>query len=855
MKKALLVSLFLVAVGGSAFAQFPGGPGGRPSGDGFGRQRPTSPEVPGTAVPGTEAPDATPRGNAKITGFVVDSALTKAVEFANVALYDRATNKPVDGTVADAKGKFTLSRQAAGTYKLMISFLGFATKTIDNITLAKGQALDLGAVRLSAQTTTLAEVTVTGQAALIEEKVDRLVYNADKDINAKGGDATEILRKVPMLSVDLDGNLSLRGSSNIRVLINNKPSTILASSIADALKQIPADQIKSVEVITSPSARYDAEGSSGIVNIITKKNTLQGTTLNVDAGVGVRGSNLSLNGGYRRGKLGLTLGGFGRAFYNPAETSFEQTTPGGVRTTQSATAFDRGLFGRYSLGLDYDLAKNQSITANVSYGTRNFRREQDLTINQYQNNVLGATQLRHVDSRNPGGTVDVSVDYLRTFKPGQEWSVSTLFSRTDQSSNFDALLSNPTGGLLGRQQNFNASNNQEITLQTDYLTPLSKWQQLEFGAKGIFRTVLSDYRYLLGTGGSIGADASVTGGSLDYSQNIAAGYLAYTLTTAGKITVKLGTRYEHTFLDASTRETGAATPGGIALPDYANLVPSVNVSKVLGKSTLKVAYNRRIQRPGLMQLNPNVNAANPQNITVGNPALRPELTDNVELSWSKNLGKAYVTTAVFARQTNNAITQVSRASDTLAGALVTTFQNIGRERAVGANLFGNLTITPRWTLNGSIDGYFATLTGQVAGLNGTSVTLENSGFVIGGRLSNQFSFKNGWMAQIEGGTRGNRVQLQGYQTGFYMYSMGVRKEFAQKKLSLGLAAENFIGSGMRIRTVLQTPQFDQLMQMRLFNQNVKLTVSYKIGKMSMNAPKRRTRSVKNDDVKAGESSN
>ncbi len=225
------------------------------------------------------------------------------------------------------KASFLLTKIINGDFKILISFIGYGNKTIDNIKLAKGQELDLGTIKLASNTKTLDEVTVTGQSALIEEKVDRLVYNAEKDIAAKGGDATDILRKVPLLTVDLDGNVSLRGSQNIRVLINNKPSTIIASSVADALKQIPADQIKTVEVITSPSSKYDAEGSGGIINIITKKNSLQGLNLNVDSGVGNRGSMLSLNGSYRKGKAGFSLGGFGRGNYNTkTTTSLDQTS-------------------------------------------------------------------------------------------------------------------------------------------------------------------------------------------------------------------------------------------------------------------------------------------------------------------------------------------------------------------------------------------------------------------------------------------------------------------------------------------------------------------------------------------------
>jgi hypothetical protein len=217
------------------------------------------------------------RGNAKISGVLMDSTTSKPVEFATIALISTITNKPIDGTTADAKGKFTLNKLAPGKYRLVYSFIGYKDKRSSIIAIESGSDINMGTIKLGADVRTLSEVNVVGQAALIEEKVDRLVYNADKDIAAKGGDASDVMRKVPMLSVDLDGNVSLRGSSNVTVLINNKPSTIMASSVADALKQIPADMIKTVEVITSPSAKYDAEGSAGIINIVTKKTTLRST--------------------------------------------------------------------------------------------------------------------------------------------------------------------------------------------------------------------------------------------------------------------------------------------------------------------------------------------------------------------------------------------------------------------------------------------------------------------------------------------------------------------------------------------------------------------------------------------------
>ncbi|GAB3709388.1 outer membrane beta-barrel family protein [Spirosoma flavus] len=801
------------------------------------------------ALPGT-AGDTRPTGTAKIIGSIADSTQGKAVEFASIALFNKSNDKAVDGTVADEKGKFTLPKLPAGQYRVLVSFVGFRNKTIDNVTLTDGQTLDLGAIKLSSSVKTLEEVTVVGQAALIEEKVDRLVYNAEKDITAKGGDATDILRKVPMLSVDLDGNVSLRGSQNIRVLINNKPSTIVASSVSDALKQIPADQIKTVEVITSPSAKYDAEGSGGIINIITKKNSLQGLNLNIDSGVGNRGAQLALNGNYRKGKAGFTLGGFGRAIYNTkTSTSLDQTSVANDVTTLTRQIGDgrsSGMFGQYNLGFDYDLAKDQSLTAGVRYGLRNFNSQQDLITQLFTNNALTSTANRNVDAKNLSGTIDANIDYLHTFKPQQEWSISTLYSRNDLTNNFDADLLNSSRQLTGRQRNLNSNVNEEFTLQTDYQTPIKKNQLLEFGGKAIFREVNSDYKYLVaGPSGVFSTEANNTLGELTYHQNIAAGYSSYTYTTKNRYTLKGGLRYEHTFIDASTREGG-----NLGVADYGVLVPSVNASKTFKGTTLKLGFNRRIQRPGLQQLNPNFNAANPQVIQVGNPTLRPELTNNFELGLSKTIGKTFVNATFFGRSTNNAITQVSQPSDSIPGAIVTTYQNIGRQHSYGINLFTNIAFTSKINMGIFLNGFYTSLTGQVMSRDRVSTEFTNTGVNISGGSFLNATFKNGWGAQAFGFMQGNQVQLQGTQGGFAFYTVGVKKEFKDKKASVGLAAENFLSNRYNIHTVLNSPLFNQTNDVYLYNRGVRLTFTYKIGKMTMDAPKKKAKSVNNDDVKS-----
>ncbi|MBD2699807.1 TonB-dependent receptor [Spirosoma sp. BT702] len=831
---ALLTTLLLaLTLLGPVQAQFPMGGGS------------TQPK----ALPGT-AGDTRPTGTAKIIGSVADSAQGKAVEFASIALFNKSNDKAVDGTVADEKGKFTLPKLPAGQYRVLVSFVGFRNKTIDNVTLVDGQNLDLGSIKLSSSIKTLEEVTVVGQAALIEEKVDRLVYNAEKDITAKGGDATDILRKVPMLSVDLDGNVSLRGSQNIRVLINNKPSTIVANSVADALKQIPADQIKTVEVITSPSAKYDAEGSGGIINIITKKNSLQGLNLNIDSGVGNRGAQLALNGNYRKGKAGFTLGGFGRAIYNTkTSTSLDQSSEvNGVQTLtrQIGDGRSSGMFGQYNLGFDYDLAKDQSLTAGVRYGVRNFANQQDLVTQLFNNNSLTSTSNRNVDAKNLSGTVDANIDYLHTFKPQQEWSISTLYSRNDLTNNFDADLLNSSRQLTSRQRNLNSNINQEFTLQTDYQTPIKKNQLIEFGGKAIFREVNSDYKYLVaGPSGVFSTEANNTLGELTYHQNIAAGYTSYTYTTKNRYTFKGGARYEHTFIDASTREGG-----NLGVGDYGVLVPSVNASKTFKGTTLKLGFNRRIQRPGLQQLNPNFNAANPQVIQVGNPTLRPELTNNFELGVSKTIGKTFVNATFFGRSTNNAITQVSQPSDSLPGAIVTTYQNIGRQHSYGINLFTNIAFTSKINMGIFLNGFYTSLTGQAMGRDRVSTTFTNTGVNISGGSFLNATFKNGWGAQAFGFMQGNQVQLQGTQGGFAFYTVGVKKEFKDKKASVGLAAENFLNNRFNIHTVLNSPLFNQTNDVYLYNRGIRLTFTYKIGKMTMEAPRKKAKSVNNDDVKS-----
>lgn len=791
------------------------------------------------------------KGNAKISGTVVDSITQKPVEFANIALTKSDSPTPIDGAVADMDGKFSINKVAPGNYNVLISFIGFETRTVPITIEDKKDDVDLGSVIISPTPQVLKEVLVEGEKAIIEERVDRTIYNAENDATAKGGDATDVLKRVPMLSVDLEGNVSLRGNQNIMVLINNKPSTIMASNVADALKQIPADQIKSVEVITSPSSKYDAEGSAGIINIITKKNTLEGLTLNIDAGAGLRGSNLGLNGNYRKGKMGFSLGGWGRANYNVKGRFINEQISGPTLNLQRADTRNQGIFGHYNLGWDYDIDKKNALAASVRFGVRNHSNFQDdLTTELFTNGILQNSTIANVSTKELSNNVDANFTYTHYYnKPQRELSFQGLFSRNNRTNDFENVYTNSFNVTPFNRLNLNDSYNQEITLQLDYQTPISTNQMFEIGGKNIMRKVFSDFETFEATGADgayVASSEDRFNNNLNYDQNITAGYLAYTITTKKNYSFKVGSRYEYTVIGAYTE---TLSEEDLPIPSYGVIVPSVNVSKRLKNgNTLKASYNRRIQRPSIRFLNPNIQWQNNLNITQGNPQLDPEYTNNYELAYSTLIKGTMLNISAFVRNTNDGIQSVRDTVTIENDKLVrTTFQNIGHENAYGTSIFANVNIG-KLSLNGGGDIYYATLNNQnpIA-----AYQASNSGWVFSGRVFGSYNLSKGWGFQFFSFYRGKQIQLQGSQDGWYMYSVAIRKEFNEKRGSIGLGVENFLQRGVKMRTKLETPILSQNSLNEMYNASIRLNFSYRIGKMGVDNAPRRRRSINNDDLKDG----
>ncbi|TFV94658.1 TonB-dependent receptor [Algoriphagus kandeliae] len=794
---------------------------------------------------------------ARIIGVAKDAKSGEPVGYATAALYKKGADVSLAGAVADGDGKFFITGFEPGDYILQLTFIGFETLVVDGIKVTSPTGdVNLGELLMSDEGLALEEVTVQGQRELIEERVDRTIYKAENDKTVAGGDATDVLRRVPMLSVDLDGNVSMRGSSNITVLIDNRPSAIAASSITDALRQIPADEIKEVEVITSPSARFDAEGTSGVINIVTKKNNLEGMTVSINSGAGLRGSNLGLNGGARIGKFGFSLGGFGRSGYNTLG-SFDNTQTllgadgGQTVIAQSADTERNFLFGRYNFGIDYEINKYNFLTGSANFGIRNSRNYQnDFLTQTFVGGDLVNSAMRQTDTKDKSNSIDVSLNYTRTFeKKGKEISFLTLYSRNNRENSFvNSLFNEDFQTIDSRLRNDNPSRNEEFTAQLDFVTPMGAdgQQILEYGAKNILRKAYSDFAYFRADGADGDyielVDPSLSN-EFSYDQNVSAAYVSYTFNFLKNYTLKPGFRYEYTTISADF-----ANELTVQIPSYGSLIPSLNASRKLKNGNMiKAAYNRRLQRPSLRFLNPNIEASNPLQITQGNPELDPEFTDNYELGYSTFIKGTMLNFTTFYRNTTGSIQAVRSVLDD--DVIYTTFENIGQEQAIGTNIFANVNINNKFSLNGGIDLFYTMLDN---GLSDPQTAAQNEGWVISGRMFGNYSLPKDWQIQLFTFARGRRVQLQGTSGGFAAYGLNLNKQFQEKRGSIGFGVENFLAKEFIIRNETITPTIIQNSTTALRNMNFKINFSYRIGKMSMNDRNRRRKSVNNDDLKGGD---
>ncbi|QJX46208.1 TonB-dependent receptor [Hymenobacter taeanensis] len=789
-----------------------------------------------------------PKGTSRLTGRVLDAATQKPIEYATVALLPATGTAPLTGATCDEQGRFELKELPTGSFRLQISFVGYATR-LEAVTLT-GAATELGSLTLTASAQNLAGVTVTGEKPIVENKPDRLVYNAEQDPSNTGGTAADILRKTPLVNLDGEGNVQLRGTSNVRILINNKPSALLAGNLADALKQIPADQIKAIEVVTAPSAKYDAEGSGGVINIVLKKNSLQGISGNIGANGGNRnqGINGALNA--KQGVVGINtkLSGF-RSLY-PFKSSTNRTSylPDGTtgQLTERTTSRNQGQGGYGQVELTYDPSPQHSFTISGNSNLYKNNAPQEL-FNQY----IGQPQLdtlytRDISRRDDSRNYDLNAGYTRTFgekQPRREWSV--LAQHTSSRSREQYRLNQfPTSDFRGpveyQEASHNLARNLETTLQTDYTHPFGEKNTLEAGAKHIRRQASSDYTVdtLLASEQTAFVRSALRSNRFNYHQNVLAAYGTYNVAVGKKYALSLGTRLERTAIEGEFQNEEGSFQN-----NYLNVLPNLSATRTLKKEgqTVRLSYSRRIQRPQIYFLNPYVNQVTPNSVNFGNPELRPEIADLAELTYSTFGEKTSFNASGFVRRTGNSIERYSQYNETLARN-ETTYGNLATASVYGVNLYGSWKPLQDWDLSSNLSADYTTLRSRILSRPNRRASMYMS-------INSSYKLGKNYTLQGYGGFWTGGVQLQTRYSGGLYYGLSAKKLLLAEKADLTLGLNNFLAPGREFRSTTITPDFINQGSFYSYQRSVRLSFNYRFGKLDGGQRQRKT--IRNDDSKGG----
>jgi ferric enterobactin receptor len=761
--------------------------------------------------------------NARITGNIIDSVSKKVIEYATISLIDPANKKVVNGTTSGSKGGFTITNVLPGVYDVEAEFIGYKARTINNVTIIKkNDVVDLKSIALFATATTLQNVTVTAQGRLIENKIDKLVFNAEKDITSQTGVATDILRKVPQVTVGIDGNVELAGSAGIRFLINGKPSSAFGSSIADVLQAIPANQIKSIEVITNPGAKYDAQGMGGIINIILKKSNAQGINGNISLTGGTRTENGSFNFNARKGKLALNAFVSGNTRLRASTPSYSDRVTTDTATNTKIYLHQDGISQivrngfQTGAGFDYTMNDKNSLTGSFSYnsfgnnGTGYTNQLQDIKNETGNGNLANISSINNIDNTFRIHDIDASLNYKRTFnKEDQELTIalnSTLGNTRIAAANMQFLQ--PAHQLYYGTNSTNPGKNNENDLIIDYTQPLSKKVILGVGSKVSFMDITSNSNVLKfkNSSNTYLPDPYLTN-NLSYHQKVYALYSELTFPVAKFFDVKAGGRYERTEIDAfySNAQMQRKVPG------YNTFVPTIYLSKKLGEDggTLKLSYSKRIGRPDYGELNPFVNTSDPKNISTGNSNLVPEESHRYELGYNRDLGKTgSFMVSLFYRLNLNDIQpfvtyypEYTVGDSTYTHVTVSSRQNIGTEKNVGLNIFSDLRVIDKMSVRTNLSFFHRDI------INAIDKGYNTSSFNYRFNLNTSYQFTNTLAGEFFGNFNSPRNEAQGKYPSFTNYSFAIRKQFWNKNGSLAFTTTNPFKDAVDQRTELFGPNF------------------------------------------------
>lgn len=755
----------------------------------------------------------------QVSGIIIDKDLGDPIPYATVFI-NNSEGKLVAGNSTLEDGSFIIKDIPEGTYTFQVQFIGYKTylKTIEID--AGNKLLNIGTIRLEADIASLDDVTITAERSTIEQKIDRKVINIGKDLTTSGASASDIMGNLPTLTVDQDGNIAMRGNDNVRILVDGKPTNVPAAQL---LKQIPSTSIKSVELITNPSAKYNPEGMSGIINIILHKNSNLGFNGNLNTGV-TFGENTRANGSidmnYRTGKFNFftNIGGnFGKKDFNGRFVRAASNSQEDIFVQNDNNSY------LYKIGVDFYLNDkntfsfytNQNKYQSEPYGNINIRFFNDLASNINQQFFLD----------NEGISSTYNFDYKRDFKKeGHNIELELNYNEGDNTEIAKFEFEGGGPDFTSYQDNV-TDDNSNTTINLDYVNPLSEKTKLELGAEARIRETDNTYKT---------TNDNLANANYSYDNNIYSFYSTYGQTFE-KWSYQLGARLEQYNVEA------ILDGNKIFEDDYLTLYPTAYVSYTLSeKKTIQLNYGRRVDRPSLSQVNPVREFSTPRITSIGNPKLDPQFTNSVEFNYTQNFEKGNFTGGVFYRFIQNEINQTFLEDPEDPSKLLLTHINGEDNTAYGLEISGSYKPFKWWSVNTSFELYNQNNRGVIG-----EKQIENENTSFNFRLSNSFNATKNLTFQLFGYYRAPAQDLQFKSKEFYFINTGARYNFLKDKATLSL---NFTDIFNTQKFAFSTDlPFQQKGELKPESQTVFLGFSYRFGGGKNRALKRKDRDENEKD--------
>lgn len=773
--------------------------------------------------------NASAQNVAKVTGSVTDSLSAKPLPYATVSIYSSPEKKLVAGNVSDDNGNFSID-VAAGDYYAEISFIGYNTVRVPAFSAAAGNPRSLGRITLSPTREVLEEVTVQADKSSMELMLDKKVFNVGKDLANSGGTASDILTNIPSVAVDADGNVKLRGSDNVRILIDGKPSGLVSFKGGSGLQQLQASMIERVEVITNPSARYEAEGLGGIINIVLKKEQSQGFNGSVDVIVGNPANyGLAANINYRHRKVNFFINyGIAHREQNGRSSLYQEVYDNDTtflleqNNRMSYLVLNNNIRG----GLDFFLTENSTLTASYLYRGLIATRKATLLYEDYANttsNLLHRSK-RTQDEEETEPNSEYSLIFKRVFEgKGHELlsEIKFLDNRETSDQDFVEQRWNPDGsevtGARIFQNSINNESEKQYLFQIDYTKPFAQSGKIETGFRSSLRKMANDF--WVRQKDAEGNFFTVNG--LDnvffYDERITAAY-GIVGNKTGKFSYQAGLRSEWTDVETILEETNEKNPRA-----YYNLFPSAHMTLDVGmESSFQLSYSRRIRRPTYNDLSPFVTFTDNRNYFAGNPNLDPEFSNVYELGYMKNFSSGSISSSLYNRRTSEKIERI-RTVD-LEGNSTTLPQNLVSEHAYGFEVSSTFDLTRWWKWDANFNFFYAEI-------DGTNVTLDYRATTYSwfARQTSKFSLPAKIELQLRTNYEAPQKTVQGRRRALYYADFSASKDILKGKGTLNLNVLDVFNT-RRMRMITEGETFYSEMDNQFRRRQVNLTFSYRINR-------------------------